>query len=118
MKNNPPLIIDSIDKMIFFIESLKETDPYIVDIFLNGGCYRFHLMLKKLAPKSELKISKDKKHVVTYFKGKHFDITGVVDGNFEYLNNLEMNMVTKWSFSKNMAIKIGECPVCEEPIII
>lgn len=114
----PPLLIASVRGMLFFINSIRETDRYIADIYLNGGCYQFHLMLKKFAPESEARITKERNHIVTYFKGKHFDITGIVEGQFEQLNNYEIDMASKWSFAKNKAIQICECPVCEEPIVV
>lgn len=115
---NPPLLIASVSGMLFLIDSIRETDRYIADIYLNGGCYQFHLMLKKFAPKCEPRISKERNHIVTYFKGKYFDITGVVYGQFEVLTNYEIDMVSKWSFAKNKALQICECPVCEEPIVV
>lgn len=115
---NPPLLITSVDGMLFLINSIRETDQYIADIYLNGGCYQFHLMLKKFAPSCEARITKERNHIVTYFKGKHFDITGIVEGQFEPLNHLEIDMASKWSFAKNKALQICECPVCEEPIVV
>lgn len=115
---NPSLLITSVDGMLFLINSIRETDRYIADIYLNGGCYQFHLMLKKFAPDCEARITKEKNHIVTYFQGKHFDITGIAEGQFEPLNHYEINMASKWSFAKNMALQICECPVCEEPIIV
>lgn len=114
----PPLVIASVSGMLFLIDSIRETDRYIADIYLNGGCYQFHLMLKKFAPKCEARISKERNHIVTYFKGKYFDITGIVEGQFESLNHYEIDMVSKWSFAKNKALQICECPVCEEPIVV
>ena len=114
----PPLLIASVRSMLFLIDSIRETDKYIADIYLNGGCYQFHLMLKKFAPESEARITKEKDHIVTYFKGKHFDITGIVEGQFEILGHNEIDMALKWSFAKNKALCICECPICEEPIIV
>lgn len=115
---NSPLLITSVEDMLFLINSIRETDQYIADIYLNGGCYQFHLMLKKFAPECEARITKEKNHIVTYFKGKYFDITGIVEGYFEPLNDYEIDIVSKWSFAKNKALQISECPVCEEPIIV
>ena len=112
------LNLHSVGGMLFLINSIRETDQYIADIYLNGGCYQFHLMLKKFAPESEARITKERDHIVTYFKGKHFDITGIVEGQFEPLNHYEIDMASKWSFAKNMALQIGECPHCEEPIVV
>ena len=118
LTTKPPLLIVSVGGMLFLINSIRETDRYIGDIFLNGGCYQFHLFLKKIAPKCEARINKERNHIVTYFKGKHFDIKGIVEGQFEPLNSCEIEMASKWSFAKNRALKIGECPFCEEPIVV
>jgi len=117
-RTNPPLLIASVDDMLRFINALRQTDKYISDIYLNGACYQFHLMLKKFAPECEARITKEKNHIVTYFKGRYFDITGIVEGHFEPLNNYEIDMASKWSFVKNKALQIGECPVCGEPIVV
>lgn len=114
----PSLFISSVRSMLFLIDSIRETDKYIADIYLNGGCYQFHLMLKKFAPESEARITKERDHIVTYFKGKHFDITGIVEGQFEILSHNEIYMALKWSFAKNKALCICECPICEEPIVV
>ena len=114
----PPLLIASVSGMLFLIDSIRETDRYIADIYLNGGCYQFHLMLKKFAPECEARITKDRNHIVTYFRGKCFDITGIVEGQFESLNHYEIEMAAKWSFAKNKVLQICECPVCEEPIVV
>ena len=115
---NQALRIHDVSGMLFLIDSIRETDRYIADIYLNGGCYQFHLMLKKFAPECEARITKERNHIVTYFKRKYFDITGIVEGQFEPLNHYEIEMASKWSFAKNMALQICECPVCGEPIVV
>jgi hypothetical protein len=111
-------LIHDVSGMLFLIKSIRDTDQYISDIYLNGGCYKFHLMLKKFAPKCEARITKEKNHIVTYFRGCNFDITGIVEGQFEPLNKCEIDMALKWSFAKNKALQICECPFCEEPIVV
>ena len=118
LAHSPPLRVCRVGGMLFLINSIRETDQYIADIYLNGGCYQFHLMLKKFAPECEARITKEKNHIVTYFKGKYFDITGIVEGQFEPLNNQEIEMASKWSFAKKRALQIGECRVCGEPIVV
>lgn len=110
--------IETVKDMLFLIDALRNTDKYIVDIFLSGGCYQFHLMLKKLNPNCEPRINKEENHIVTFFKGKNFDINGIAKGKFYPLKEHQENMVSKWSFSKHRLIQIGECPICEEPIIV
>lgn len=112
-------LITSPGTMLFFINSLRETDTYIADIYLNGGCYQFHLLLKKLAPRCKPYINKGKSHVITKYQGKYYDITGEVSPNgFTKMTSDEINRALKWSFAKHMALQISECPACEEPIIV
>ena len=112
------LTIPAVGGILRFINALRQTDRYIEMIYMNGACYQFHLMLKKFAPECEARITKEKNHIVTYFKGRYFDITGIIEGQFKPLNNYEIEMASKWSFAKNKALQICECPVCEEPIVV
>ena len=104
--------------MIEFIKALSATDDYITTIFLNGGCYQLHLFLKTIYPECEPRITKDKSHVVTFYKGKYYDIRGEYTGVVYIMTNKEILMAEKWSFAKNMALQIKQCRVCGEPFII
>jgi hypothetical protein len=105
------------DDVLFVIDKLRETDKYISDIYLYGGCYRFHLFLKSLLPSAEPRISKEKNHVVTFFEGKHIDIRGVVVGRFYKLTKNDLEMAEKWSFKNHRMLVIGECDSCGEQIV-
>ena len=102
------------------INSLRKTDMYIEHIFMKGGCYQFHLFLKKLYPECHPFISYTMNHIVTLYKGKFYDITGIVkNGDYfplDEVNPVELKKIKKWTFQKHQLIKICECPVCEEPI--
>lgn len=111
-------VINSVESMLNFIDSLRETDPYISAIYLNGGCYQFHLLLKKFAPECESRINQERNHIVTKFKGKFFDINGIAKGGFYPLDYSDLLRVSKWSFHKNRLINLGECPQCEEPLTV
>ena len=103
--------------MLDFIEAIRSTDRYISDIFLKGGCYRFHKLLRKYAD-CEPFINAEKTHVVTLFKGKYFDINGIAKGKYRPLYEDEIKMVEQWSFANQMSLTLGECEVCGEPIKI
>lgn len=105
-------------ELVFLIDQLRNTDQYIKDIFLNGGCFQFHLFLKSMIPKCELYITKERNHCVTKFKNSYFDITGEVFGDFEIPNAYERMIMIRWNFASHKALQIGECPVCEEPIVV
>ena len=126
-------------EILDFIDSLRETDNYIKDIYLNGGCYQFSKLLCKMYRSAKtliyispcisdknnididklerLKQPKDIAHAVTLFDGKMYDINGEFesDRNYHVPTKKELEEVEKWSFSRNYLIKLGECPNCETP---
>lgn len=102
-----------------FITALRETDGYIKSIFMEGSCYRFHLLLKKMYPESKPCINLKEDHVVTLYKGVMYDINGVVEeGVWRALTKDDLKKVEQWSFQKNMFLSVGECEFCEEPILV
>ena len=104
--------------ILLFITTLGKSDRYIETIYLNGGCYQFHLIIKTFFSDCVAYINKDKDHVITLYKGNYYDITGIVDGADYYplMSRDDINIVSNWSFYRNKAIMIKECPFCEEPI--
>jgi len=64
--------------ILTFIEELRNTDGYIRYIYTEGGCYRFHLLLKKMYKGCTPYISKEKNHIVSRYKGRFYDIDGEV----------------------------------------
>lgn len=104
------------------IKSLRETDHYIKTIFIQGGCYKFHLFLRSIFPTSKAMINKDGDHIITEYKGEYYDITGkLLDINvgydFNYLTLSNLKMVEGWSFSGQKMLSLGECTNCEEPLL-
>jgi len=113
------LNIGIISGMLRFINALRQTDRYIEMIYVNGACYQFHLLLKTFFPESEAFINKEKDHVITRHCGIYYDITGEVSGNgYTPINESEIDMASAWSFHRTKMIQIGECPFCEEPIVV
>mgnify|MGYP000220397314 CR=1 FL=1 len=109
--------IQTTEEMLEFIKILRESDKYIRTIFMQGSCYRFHLILKQFAD-CEPAINKDKNHIATYFKGKYYDITGEAEGEYFPLTKADLKKCKNWSFYRTMLLKLGECDICEEPIIV
>lgn len=103
-------------KALTLINALRKSDMYIESIYTEGGCYQFHLFLKKIFPSATPLINKKKNHVVSKIGNLLFDITGIVEGEYFELSKDDLKKVKKWSFHNNMVIKITECPFCEEPI--
>ncbi len=101
------------------IKNLRETDSYIETIFMQGGCYKFHLFLKSLFPDSMALINKDEDHIITRICGEYYDITGEVsDSGYCLINKRQNNIVEGWTFSGRMFLSIGECKYCEEPVLV
>lgn len=105
----------NIDK---FIDELRNTDRYIRDIYMNGGCYKFHILLSKMYKNTVPYISKEKDHIVTRYKDRYYDIDGEVYEVKDYrvLDVSEIPMVENWNFHRNNLIVLSECPNCEEPL--
>ena len=95
------------------IKALRETDGYIAEIYLNGGCYRFYKFLKVVYPKAEPYITQDKQHVVTKLGSTYYDITGKASGVYQPLTKEDVAMCEQWSFSKRHWL-YKECPNCGE----
>ena len=80
-----------------FIESLRNTDDYIQHIYTKGGCYKFHLLLKKLYKGCTPYISQRKDHIITLHEGKYYDIYGEVSHveGFTKLTKEELDLVNQ-----------------------
>jgi uncharacterized protein YbaR (Trm112 family) len=105
--------------ILTFIDELRNTDGYIRYIYTEGGCYRFHILLKKMYKDCTPYISQRKNHIVTRYKNRYYDIDGEVkcmDG-YTVLTVDELPTVERWSFRRNNMMVLTECPVCEEPLV-
>lgn len=105
----------TVAQITLLIDSLRESSPYIKEIFSFGDCYKFHLFLKKILPECVPMINDTKTHVVTAYKGFYFDITGIVSGKFYPVTEQDLKVISEWSFQKSYQLKIAECNVCGEP---
>ena len=109
--------ISSKDELVVFIENIRAIDKYIEMICMNGGCYQFHLFLKNHIQCTPL-MNAERNHVVTEFQGERFDIRGKVEGVYFGMTESDHDLAESWSFHRTRMIQIGECSVCEEPIVI
>ena len=109
-------------KPITLINELRETDRYIQSIFMRGGCYKFHLFLKVIFPKSKPYIHIDKDHIVTKIDNELYDIKGKIEPKFKELysklTNEDLKLVESWDFQKNNLLLLTECEFCGEPIVV
>jgi hypothetical protein len=99
------------------IDALRTSDPYIATIYTKGGCYRLHLMLKQIWPDALPVINATGDHVGSLIGGEVYDINGVADWSYRAMDDDDIAKAEQWSFAKNSMLQIGECPVCEEPIV-
>ena len=102
-----------------FIDELRDSDEYIRHIYMRGGCYRFHTLLSKMYKGTIPYLSINKDHIITRYKGKYYDINGVVYDvkDYKVLDIEDIHMVSRWSFSKYNLLQLNECPNCEEPLL-
>jgi hypothetical protein len=100
------------------IDALRRTDRYIETIFTQGGCYQFHIFLKRIWPEAVPFQTDEMDHVVSLIGGKFYDITGEVEGDFHAVTEADMALMEHWSFSRSRVLSLGECPNCEEPLLV
>jgi hypothetical protein len=101
------------------IDALRNSDMYIEHIFTKGGCYQFHLFLKKIFSNAIPYINENKDHVITRIGDCFYDINGVYKDYSKYipLTNDDKKIAEQWSFSRQQMLKINECEACGEPFI-
>lgn len=82
-------------EILSFIELIRDSFEGSVEVYTNGSCFRFALILSKMFPGG--KILEDGDHAI-YEKGKHcFDITGEVEkgSHVEIFQNNNYSQVFK-----------------------
>jgi hypothetical protein len=105
--------------ILLFIDELRNSDGYIRHIYTKGGCYRFHILLSKMFKGCTPYISGTNDHIITRYKGKFYDVYGIVDclDGYRKLSVVDIPIVEKWSFRNNNLLVLDECPNCEEPLV-
>lgn len=60
-----------------FVKAVRESFPGSVEVYTQGGCFSFHLMLRCVAPGAwKLWYDQHEGHVYTEIDGKFWDIRG------------------------------------------
>lgn len=62
-----------------FIAKVRDSFVGSQDVYTNGSCYHFYLILKEVFPDAECYYDED--HVVTKIDDKFYDITGEIRGD-------------------------------------
>lgn len=73
------------DRVLKIIKAIRKSHNGAVDIYTQGKCYDFFLILKSIFPIAEAYYDSD--HIITKIEGKYYDITGEV----EKVNHLSVN---------------------------
>ena len=104
--------------ILTLITALRDSDPYIKTIYTEGSCYKFHIFLKQIWPTAVPVFNQTADHVASLIDGLVYDIDGCNNGDYRAMSVKELAIVEKWSFAGNSFLQVGECPACEEPIIV
>lgn len=106
-------------KIAEFIEAINDTDSVIAEVYKNGACYRFALLLEKMYPHGYIVVDYNRSHAAYLHGDGVYDIDGKQPNSIEWqiINELQRPEFERWSFSRNRVLAVGECPHCEEPII-
>ena len=91
------------EKLIEFIIDLakEELYPYLHEnvgsYFLQGGCFEFAKIIKKLIQNSEIVINEDFNHCGILYQGKIYDASGKIEENikFKKVNREEIQYMTE-----------------------
>jgi hypothetical protein len=100
-----------------FITAIRESDPYIETIYTKGSCYQFHLLLRKFWPNAKPVTNQSADHVGSLIDGEIYDISGIVIWSWRAMDDDDIAEAEGWSFAKNSFLQVGECPICEEPLL-
>ena len=68
------------NKVEKFIAAVRDSFIGSQQVYTEGSCYHFYLILKEVFPDAEPYFDED--HIVTKIEGKFYDITGEVNGGF------------------------------------
>lgn len=100
--------INSIDRCLNIIDTLRNSDELIKEIYLNGSCYQFYLFLKTIYPQAIPYINHSKDHIASKIFEKLFDINGIIEDETEYvlLTKEESDICKSWSFSKKFKLLV------------
>lgn len=113
------------NNVLEFINALRNSDDYIRDIYMNGGCYNLFKVLKVLYPSAvafKVKIcNTDKKHnhIVTRINNNFYDIEGIADDKYfdkVIVKEKDIKEISQWRFSKTKCL-FKRCNNCGEEVL-
>ena len=116
---------EEVVKPLEFINALRNSDDYIRDIYMNGGCYNLFKVLKVLYPNSvafKVKIyntDKEYNHIVTRINNNFYDIEGIANDKYfdrVVVKEKDIEEISQWRFSKTKCL-FKCCEYCGEEIL-
>ena len=72
-------------KIIDFIRELRQANPVMEEIFMEGSCLNLHYMIKALYPEAKSYYNQVEGHVITKLGERYYDVRGVVTDIDGYL---------------------------------
>ena len=63
-------------RILNFIAAVRDSYPSAKDVYLNGGCYNFFVILRNVFPESKAYYNGN--HIATMINNKLYDITGTI----------------------------------------
>jgi hypothetical protein len=63
-------------KILNIISNIRDAHPSMINVFTNGGCFKFYVILHSIFPEAICYYNEH--HVITEIDGKYYDITGRV----------------------------------------
>jgi len=71
-----------------FIATIRDSFIGSQQVYTEGSCYHFYLILKAVFPQAECWY--DEEHIITKIDGKYYDITGEIRVNSNMRKNEEL----------------------------
>lgn len=69
-------------KILHIIYLIRESHPMMVDIYTQGSCLNFHLLLRAIFPEAKPYDNVD--HVISKIDDTYYDINGIVRDHHKY----------------------------------
>ena len=73
------------------IELIRESFTDSVEVYMNGSCVKFAMILKHLYPQGEIYYDMD--HAIFYYNGNYYDINGFAKKNDGHIPLIEYGIM-------------------------
>jgi hypothetical protein len=87
------------------IRALHEAEPFLIEVFTEGSCFHFFVFLRTLFPNAMPVVQLPARdHIGTLIDGVVYDITGIVDWDWELTTTKELQQFERSRFTDNYTI--------------